>query len=72
MVGYARDATAHGVRFTWQSNTFMKMLIRVRAAGPSPRSAGGAAGAIIETTPSAGLTTRPSRVGVTRGGSRKK
>ena len=44
----------------------MKTLTRVRGAAPSPSSGGGAAGAIIDTTPSAGLTTRPARVGVTR------
>ena len=60
------------MRFTWQSKTFMKTLTRVRGSAPSPSSAGGTAGAIIETTPSAGLTTSPSRAGVTRGGSRKK
>ena len=50
----------------------MKTLTRVSGSAPSPSSAGGTAGAIIETTPSAGLTTSPSRAGVTRGGSRKK
>ena len=63
---------ATGVRFTWQSKTLMKMLIRVRGAGPRPSPSGGTAGAIIETSPSAGLTTSPARTGVTRGGSRKK
>ena|SRR5688500_2255856 len=37
-----------------------------------PSSAGGIAGWIIWTTPSAGEMTRPGRFGVTRAGSRKK
>ena len=37
-----------------------------------PSSAGGIAGWIICTTPSAGEMTRPGRFGVTRAGSRKK
>src|SRR5918994_5180528 len=37
-----------------------------------PSSAGGMAGWIICTTPSAGEMTRPGRFGVTRAGSRKK
>jgi hypothetical protein len=71
-VGDARTRPAIGARFTWQSKTFMKTLIRVIGAGPRPSSAGGAAGPIIETTPSAGLTISPARTGVTRSGSRKK
>ena len=47
-------------------------LTRVSGASPRPSSAGGTAGTIIDTRPSAGLTTSPSRTGVTRGGSRKK
>ena len=39
---------------------------------PSPARLGGGAGATDTTMPSAGLTIRPGRVGVTRHGSRKK
>ena len=60
-----------GLRFTWQLNTLMKIEIRVSGLSPRPSSAGGSTCAIIETRPSAGATTMPSRTGVTRTGSRK-
>src|SRR5262249_45362871 len=49
------------------------MKIETRGSARSPRlsSAGGTAWMILLTRPSAGATTRPSRVGVTRSGSRK-
>jgi len=49
-----------------------KIPIRVRAASPIATSSGGGAVAIDTIVPSAGLTSRPRRVGVTRQGSRKK
>ena len=60
-----------GLRFTWQSNTLMK--IDTRGSGRSPRSSscGGTALMTWLTRPSAGATTMPSRTGVTRAGSRK-
>ena len=61
-----------GERFTWQSNTFMKTEMRVIGSGGRSSSAGGTAVVMRLTRPSAGETTRPSRRGVTRGGSRKK
>ncbi len=61
-----------GLRFTWQSNTLMKIEMRGSGRSPSPSSGGGTALVIRLTRPSAGDTTRPSRSGVTRGGSRKK
>src|ERR1051325_1402513 len=61
-----------GLRFTWQSNTLMKIETRVSGFTPRPSSAGGTALMMRLTRPSAGATTMPSRTGVTRGGSRKK
>ena len=61
-----------GERFTWQSNTFMNTEMRVIGSAASPVSGGGTAVTIRLTRPSAGETTRPSRIGVTRTGSRKK
>ncbi len=61
-----------GMRFTWQSKTFMKTETRVIGSGGSSSSAGGTAVVIRLTRPSAGETTSPSRSGVVRGGSRKK
>ncbi len=61
-----------GLRFTWQSNTLMKIDTRVSVLLPSPSSGGGLALTIWLTRPSAGDTTIPSRTGVTRTGSRKK
>ena len=55
----------------WQSNTLMKMETRSIGAAPRPSSCGSAIVVIWLTRPSAGATTRPSRTGVTRGGSRK-
>ena len=49
-------------------NTDMRNI----GATPMPSSCGGAMVVIMLTRPSAGDTTRPSRTGVTRGGSRKK
>ncbi len=50
------------------------MNIETRGSGLSPRpsSAGGSTCVTIEMRPSAGATTMPSRIGVTRTGSRKK
>ena len=62
---------ATGLRFTWQLNTLMKIEMRGSGRSPRPSSAGGSTCAIIETRPSAGDTTMPSRTGVTRTGSRK-
>src|SRR3984893_15639272 len=62
---------ATGLRFTWQLNTLMKIEIRGNGLSPRPSSAGGSTGVTIEIRPSAGATTRPSRTGVTRTGSRK-
>ena len=62
---------AIGLRFTWQLNTLMNTEMRGSGRSPSPSSAGGSAMVIIETRPSAGDTTSPSRTGVTRTGSRK-
>ena len=56
----------------WQSNTLMKIETRSIGLSPRPSSCGGGAVVIWLTRPSAGETTRPSRTGVTRGGSRKK
>ncbi len=61
-----------GARFTWQSNTLMKIEILVIGAPPRPRSGGGVAAPTKHTRPSAGATTRSARIGVTRAGSRKK
>ena len=61
-----------GARFTWQSNTLMKMETRCNGSAPSPSSAGGRKKPTEQTIPSAGETTSPSRSGVTRAGSRKK
>src|SRR5262249_51811784 len=58
-------------RFTWQLNTLMKIDTRGNGLSPSPSSAGGSACTTIDTRPSAGDTTMPSRTGVTRTGSRK-
>src|SRR5262245_2951540 len=55
----------------WQLNTFMKIETRGSARSPRLSSAGGTAWMILLTRPSAGATTSPSRVGVTRSGSRK-
>ena len=63
---------ATGLRFTWQSNTLMKIEMRGSGLSPRPSSRGGTAVVIWLMRPSAGATTRPSRTGVTRGGSRKK
>ena len=49
----------------------MKIEMRGSGLSPSPSSAGGSTCATIETRPSAGDTTMPSRTGVTRTGSRK-
>ena len=68
----AVTSPAAGLRFTWQLKTLMKTLTRVRGMSAIPSSAGGTAGSISETMPSAGLTTSPGRSGVTRSGSRKK
>src|SRR5689334_18673608 len=62
---------ATGARLTWQLNTLMKIETRSSGRSPRPSSAGGIAFTIIETRPSAGETTMPSRTGVTRIGSRK-
>ena len=62
---------ATGLRFTWQLNTLMKTEMRGSGRSPRPSSAGGKTCAIMETRPSAGDTTMPSRTGVTRTGSRK-
>ena len=61
-----------GLRFTWQSNTLMKIDTRGSGCSPSPSSFGGTALTMRLTRPSAGDTTMPSRTGVTRSGSRKK
>jgi len=61
-----------GLRFTWQSNTLMKIETRGTGRSPSASSTGGTALAMRLTRPSAGAITRPSHNGVTRGGSRKK
>ena len=61
-----------GLRFTWQSNTLMKIETRGSGRSPRPSSIGGTALMILLTRPSAGDTTIPSRTGVTRTGSRKK
>ena len=61
-----------GVRFTWQSNTLMKTETRGSGVVPSASSGGGTALTTRLTRPSAGEMTRPSPIGVTRGGSRKK
>ena len=62
---------AAGARFTWQLNTLMKIEMRGNGVVPSPSSAGGTTIDTIETRPSAGDTTMPSRYGVVRTGSRK-
>ena len=49
----------------------MKIEMRGNGLSPSPNSCGGTACTTIETRPSAGATTMPSRNGVTRFGSRK-
>jgi hypothetical protein len=49
-----------------------KIAIRKTAASPIATSAGGADWVTDRTTPSAGETNKPGRVGVTRHGSRKK
>src|SRR5580693_1024314 len=49
----------------------MKIEIRGSGRSPRPSSAGGSTCVTIETRPSAGATTMPSRTGVTRTGSRK-
>ena len=61
-----------GLRFTWQSNTLMKIDTRGSGRSPSSSSFGGTALPMRLTRPSAGATTMPSRTGVTRCGSRKK
>jgi hypothetical protein len=61
-----------GARFTCTSKTFMKIETRGTERSAMPSSSGGLASTTFWTTPSAGLTTRPSRTGVTRSGSRKK
>jgi hypothetical protein len=63
-----------GLRFTWQSNTLMKMETRGTGRSPmlDPNSRGGTALVTRLTRPSAGETTSRSPIGVTRGGSRKK
>ena len=66
------DLPETGLRFTWQSKTLINIEIRGNGFSPSPSSRGGAALVTWLTRPSAGATTRPSRTGVTRGGSRKK
>jgi len=65
-------AISTGLRFTWQSNTLMKIETRGSGRSPSSRSFGGTALVMRLTRPSAGDTTMPSRTGVTRSGSRKK
>ena len=55
-----------GARFTWQSKTLMKTEMRCIGRSPRPSSGGGTKKPIDETMPSAGETTRPSRIGVTR------
>ena len=62
---------ATGLRLTWQLNTLMKIEMRGSGRSPRPSSAGGMTCVTIETRPSAGATTMPSRSGVTRTGSRK-
>src|SRR5262245_43916757 len=49
----------------------MKIETRGKARSPRLSSGGGTALMILLTRPSAGATTKPSRVGVTRSGSRK-
>src|SRR5579885_457028 len=63
---------ATGQRLMWQSNTLIKIEIRGSGVDPRPNSCGGDRVVIWLTRPSAGATTKPSRTGVTRGGSRKK
>jgi hypothetical protein len=50
----------------------MKIEMRGKGVVPRPSSRGGGAVVIWLIIPSAGATMRPSRTGVTRGGSRKK
>ncbi len=57
---------------TCTSKMFRKIPMRTKSASPMSSSGGGRAGATEITTPSAGLTSSPSRTGVTRHGSRKK
>ena len=54
-----------GERFTWTSNTFKKMLMRVQGAPFS------CVDSTDVTFPSAGETIRPSPAGMVRSGSRK-
>ena len=61
-----------GARFTWQSNTDMKIETRCSGSAPRPSSGGGAAAPAKQTTPSAGDDDELGVDGVTRAGSRKK
>ena len=60
-----------GARCTCASSTDRKMLIRGNGVAGRPSSAGGSSSSMRQTSPSAGATTRPGRVGGTRGGCRK-
>ena len=55
----------------WQLKTLMKIETRGSSLSPRPSSRGGAAEVTMLIMPSAGATMTPSRIGVTRGGSRK-
>src|SRR3977135_4127953 len=61
-----------GLRFTWQSNTLMKMDTRGSGRSPSSRSLGGTALVMRLTPPSAGDTTIPPTTGRTPCGIAKK
>ena len=61
-----------GTRFTCTFSIDRKVLTRQRGMAPRPSSAGGTAGTIDTTRPSAGASTAPGRPGGTRSGSRKK
>src|SRR3954469_22302664 len=60
-----------GVRWTWAGKIDRKMLIRGSGRSGRLSSAGGTAFSTRQINPSAGATTRPGRVGGTRGGWRK-